>query len=60
MSLQLQWLVQEQPVLCVLDHPFQTLVEVSPGHGTARQYRPSMCLDGIQTKALGSFNISRE
>lgn len=32
----LQWLVQKQPVLRILDHPGESVVEVFSGHGTGR------------------------
>lgn len=49
-------LVQEQPVLGILYHPAQALVEILACHSAAGENNPFMCLDHVQLKALTSID----
>lgn len=49
-------LVQEQPVLRILYHPVQALVQILACHGTAWENDPFMRLDQVQLEALASID----
>lgn len=53
-----QDLVQEQPVLGILYHPVQALVEILACHGAAWEDAPFVSLDQIQLEALQARSLA--